>query len=119
VLACDIVEAGGLPPEIGLSTAATALEMAETLGYPAYKLTGTKALHTLLTGDPTQATSLARQALETNDDRVGRADDLATLARAHMAAGDNKAARAALGEAEKTVPWWPRVAATRARLDIS
>ncbi|MFC7617096.1 hypothetical protein ACFQV2_30400 [Actinokineospora soli] len=117
-LACETVEAGQLDPAIGLPTAVTAMESAEALGYPSYKLTGTKALHALLTGEVERAIGLARRAVETNDDRIGRADDLATLARAHMADHDNRSARAAIAEAEKAVPWWPRVKATRARLDV-
>ena len=75
-------------------------------------------MHALLLGDCPKAILLARMAADSGDDRLGRADDLATLARAHMAAGDNQAARAALGEAERLVPWWPRVAGTRVRLEV-
>jgi hypothetical protein len=50
---------------------------------------------------------------------LGRADHLATLARAYMAAGDNSAARRTLAKAERLVPWWPRVALTRRRLDLA
>ncbi|WP_152552090.1 tetratricopeptide repeat protein [Actinokineospora spheciospongiae] len=117
-LACATVEAGHLDAELGLGTAVQAFENAETLGYPAHKLNGSRALHELLLGNTGKAISLARLAADSGDDRLGRADDLATLARAHMAAGDNRAARAALGEAERLVPWWPRVAATRSRLDL-
>ncbi|MGW5052007.1 tetratricopeptide repeat protein [Actinokineospora sp. NPDC004072] len=118
-LACDTVEAGLLDPAVGLPTAANALDAAETLGYPAYKLTGTKAQHALLTGDTAQAITLARRAVETNDDPLSRADDLITLARAHMAAHDNRSARAAVAEAEQIAAWWPRVQRTRARLDVT
>lgn len=117
-LACATVEAGQLDPELGLRTAEHAIEAAETLGYPKYKLAGPRALHRLLRGDVEQAIVLARSAARSGDDRLGRADDLATLALAHMAAGDNAAAREAIVEAEKLVPWWPRVARTRARLDV-
>ncbi|CRK58952.1 hypothetical protein [Alloactinosynnema sp. L-07] len=117
-LACATVEAGHLDPEVGLSTAGQAIENAMTLGYPKHKLNGSRALHELLSGNAEQAIVLARLAAELGDDRLGRADDLATLARAHMTAGDNRAARLALTEAEKLVPWWPRVASTRSRLDI-
>ncbi|WP_436501899.1 hypothetical protein [Actinokineospora sp. HUAS TT18] len=117
-LACATVEAGQLDPELGLSTAAQAIENATTLGYPKHKLNGSRALHELLSGNAEQAIALARLAAELGDDRLGRADDLATLARAHMTAGDNRSARQALAEAEKLVPWWPRVAAARSRLDI-
>ncbi|WP_285509389.1 hypothetical protein [Actinokineospora sp. NBRC 105648] len=118
-LAYATVEAGHLEPELGLGTAAQALENAETLGYPTHKLNGSRALRELLAGNTEQAISLARLAADSGDDRLGRADDLATLARAYMAAGDNRAARQALDEAERIVPWWPRVAITRTRLDLA
>jgi hypothetical protein len=118
-LACATVEAGQLDPELGLSTASNALDNAATLGYPAYKLNGVRALHALLRGDVDQAIALAGRAAEAGDNLVVRADDLATLARAHMASGDNRAARAVLTEAEKLASWWPRVAGTRSRLEVS
>lgn len=65
-----------------------------------------------------RAVGLARLAAEGTDHGLSRADDLATLARAHMGGGDNRAARAVLAEAEALAAWWPRVAATRARLEI-
>jgi len=117
-LTCATVEAGQLAPEIGLSTAAQAIDNAMTLGYPKHKLNGSRALYELLSGNTEQAIGLARLAADQGDDRLGRADDLATLARAHMTAGDNRSARVALAEAEKLVPWWPRVATTRSRLDV-
>jgi len=117
-LACATVEAGQLDSELGLSTATQAMENAETLGYPSYKLNGARALVALLRGNLDRAITLARLAAGSGDDMLGRADDLATLARAHMAAGDNRAARQVLGEAEKLVPWWPRVAGTRSRLEV-
>ncbi|WP_018682237.1 hypothetical protein [Actinokineospora enzanensis] len=117
-LAYATVEAGQLEAEIGLGTAAQALENAETLGYPGYKLNGCRALRELLSGNADRAVVLARLAADSGDDRLGRADDLATLARAYMAAGDNRAARAAIEEAEHVVAWWPRVAVTRERLDL-
>jgi hypothetical protein len=117
-LACTTVEAGQLDAELGLSTATTAMTNAETLGYPSYKLNGARALLALLRGNLDRAISLARQAAGTHDDVIARADDLATLARAHMAAGDNRTARRVLTEAERLVPWWPRVAATRSRLEV-
>lgn len=117
-LACTTVEAGQLDSELGLSTASTAMDNAETLGYPSYKLNGARALLALLRGNLDRAISLARLAAGSTDDMLARADDLATLARAHMAAGNNKAAREVVAEAEKLVPWWPRVAGTRSRLEV-
>jgi hypothetical protein len=117
-LACATVEAGQLDAELGLSTASTAMSNAETLGYPSHRLNGARALLALLRGNSDRAISLARLAAGCCDDVIDRADDLATLARAHMAAGDNRTARAVLTEAERLVPWWPRVAATRSRLEV-
>jgi hypothetical protein len=117
-LACATVEAGQLDSELGLSTASTAMDNAETLGYPSHRLNGCRALLALLRGNLDRAISLARLAAGSGDDVIGRADDLATLARAHMAAGDNRTARQVIGEAEKLVPWWPRVAGTRSRLEV-
>jgi tetratricopeptide (TPR) repeat protein len=117
-LACTTVEAGQLDSELGLSTASTALDNAETLGYPSHKLNGSRALIALLRGNLDRAISLARLSAGSSDDIIARADDLATLARAHMAAGDNRAARQVVAEAEKLVPWWPRVVGTRSRLEV-
>jgi hypothetical protein len=72
----------------------------------------------LLRGNLDRAISLARLSAGSSDDVIARADDLATLARAHMAAGDNRAAREVVAQAEKLVPWWPRVAGTRSRLEV-
>jgi tetratricopeptide (TPR) repeat protein len=118
-LACVTVEAGQLDATLGLSTASNALENAATLGFPSYKLNGVRALHALLRGDLAEAVTLAGRAAEAGEDLLGRADDLATLARAHMASGDNRAARAAITEAERLAAWWPRVAGTRSRLEVS
>lgn len=117
-LAASAVEAGQVPAEAALPTARQALSDAVQLGYPSFKLDGTRAVLALLDGDPEAAARLARTAADGSDHMLGRADDLATLARAKMAGGDNRAARAALAEAEALASWWPRVAATRSRLDL-
>jgi hypothetical protein len=118
-LACATVEAGQLDAELGLSTASQAIENAAALGYPSYKLNGARAMVELLRGNLKEAISLARLAAGAGDDLLARADDLATLARAHMAAGDNRTAREVIGEAEKLAKWWPRVANTRTRLEVA
>lgn len=118
-LACATVEAGQLESELGLSTASQAMANAAALGYPNYKLNGTRAMVELLRGNLKEAITLARLAAGAGDDLLARADDLATLARAHMAAGDNRTARQVLGEAEKLAKWWPRVAGTRNRLEVA
>jgi tetratricopeptide (TPR) repeat protein len=118
-LACVTVEAGQLDAELGLPTAVNALANAATLGYPGYKLNGVRALLALLSGKTEEAIALATRAADAGDTPLVRADDLATLARAHMASGDNRAARAALTEAEKLASWWPRVAGTRSRLEVT
>jgi hypothetical protein len=118
-LACATVEAGQLDAEVGLKTASQAIENAAALGYPNYKLHGARAMVELLRGNLKEAISLARLAAGTGDDLLARADDLATLARAHMAAGDNRTARQIIGEAEKLAKWWPRVANTRTRLEVA
>lgn len=118
-LTCATVEAGQLDVELGLSTASQALANAAVLGYPNYRLNGVRALMELLRGNLDQAISLARLAVGAGDDLLVRADDLATLARAHMASGDNRTARQVLREAEKLASWWPRVAGTRTRLEVA
>jgi hypothetical protein len=118
-LACATVEAGQLDAEVGLSTASQAIENAAALGYPNYRLNGARAMVELLRGNLKEAIALARQAAGAGDDLLARADDLATLARAHMAAGDNRTARQVIGEAEKLAKWWPRVAKTRTRLEVA
>jgi hypothetical protein len=117
-LTAAAVEAGELPAEVGVPAAQRALDGARELGYPSYRLTGTLGLIALVTGDPATAARLAEQGAELGDSPLGRADDLATVARAHMAAGDNAAARAALARAESLAGWLPRVRTTRERLDI-
>ncbi|MFC0433106.1 hypothetical protein [Kutzneria buriramensis] len=118
-LAAAAVEAGQLEPELGLGWAERAITDAEQLAYPSYKLNGAKALVEVLRGNVSKAITLANSAIALGNDALGRADDLATLARAHMAAGDNATARLTLVEAERIAPWWPRVAQIRARLDVS
>jgi hypothetical protein len=113
------VEAGQLTAEDGLPVAACALYEAIELGKPSYKLHGVRALIALQAGEPQLAVQLARLACKHNGGSLGRADNLATLARAYMAAGDNSAARRTLAKAERLVPWWPRVALTRSRLDLA
>lgn len=113
------VEAGQLDAHDGLPVAARALNEAVELGKPSYMLDGVRALIALLAGDPQLAVRLARTACRNNDGSLHRADDLATLARAYMAAGDNSKARKTLAKAERLVPWWPRVAVTRSRLDLA
>lgn len=118
-LAAAAVEAGQLETELGLGWAERAITDAEQLAYPAYKLNGAKALVEVLRGNVSKAIALANAAIELGNDALGRADDLATLAQAQMAAGDNVTARLTLGEAERIAAWWPRVARIRARLDVS
>lgn len=113
------VEAGEAPAEVVLPIAREAVTDAEQLGFPAYKLQGTLAVLALIDGDAARAVNLARGAVAVTDHALSRADDLATLARALMAAGDNASARDALAQAEAIAPWWPRVAATRSRLQVT
>jgi len=116
---CATVESGQLDSEVGLTTASQAIENAAALGYPNHRLNGARAMVALLRGNPKDAIVLARQSASTADDVLCRADDLATLARAHMAAGDNRTARQVLTEAERLAGWWPRVATTRTRLEVA
>lgn len=118
-LACATVESGQVDTEVGLTTASRAIENAAALGYPNYRLNGARAMVALLRGELKEAITLARLAASAADDVLDRADDLATLARAHMAAGDNRTARQVLTEAEKLARWWPRVATTRTRLEVA
>lgn len=118
-LTCATVESGGLDLETGLVAACLAIENATALGYPRHRLNGARAMVELLRGNPKEAMTLARLAASATDDVLCRADDLATLARAHMAAGDNRTARLVLLEAEKLARWWPRVAVTRSRLEVA
>ncbi|MBP2476873.1 hypothetical protein JOF53_005745 [Crossiella equi] len=118
-LTANAVEVGQLDAATGLPTALQAVTDAEELGYPASKLAGTKALLALLSGNAGRAASLARTGARQSRATLTRADDLATLARALMATGDNRGARVVLDEAETLAPWWPRVANTRARLSVT
>lgn len=113
------VEAGEAPAELIVPIARDAVADAERLGFPPYKLHGTKAVLALVDGDASRAVSLARSAVAVTDHAISRADNLATLARALMATGDNAAAREVLTQAEAIAPWWPRVASTRTRLEVS
>ncbi|GAA0533845.1 hypothetical protein GCM10011581_07330 [Saccharopolyspora subtropica] len=113
------VEAGQLPAETLLPTAKKALQDAVELGYPEFELRGTNGLLALLEGDAETAVRLAATGAEYNHTPLSRADDLATLARAHMACRNNAAAREALARAEELAPWSPRVAETRQRLSVA
>lgn len=114
----NAVEGGQVPAEVGLPAAKRAVEGAVQLGYPRHRCSGTLAQVALLEDDHATALALANQARQTSEDGLDRADALATMARAQMAAGDNAAARATLVEARRLAAWMPRVAATTARLDI-
>lgn len=113
------VEAGQLPAEIGLPTAARAVDGAISFGLPRYRLLGTLAQLALLQGDSAEAVRMGRESADGAEDSLGRADSLATVARGLMAAGDNAAAREVLAEASALAGWLPRVTATSARLEIS
>ncbi|GAA1348140.1 hypothetical protein J7S33_21260 [Saccharothrix algeriensis] len=115
----NAMEAGQLPLDVGLGAARRASEGAAQLGYPRHRSTGTLAQLALLERDTDLAIDLATRATGSSESALGRADALATLARAQMAAGDNAAARRSLAEADALAGWLPRVAETRARLDIA
>lgn len=112
------VEAGELDADDVLPTAEKALRDAIRFGYPELHLSGTKAVQALLDGDADKSARLATLGAEYTTSPLSRADDLATLARAHMARRDNAAARRALTLAEQHAAWWPRVRRTRQRLDV-
>ncbi|WP_433264377.1 tetratricopeptide repeat protein [Actinosynnema sp. CS-041913] len=114
----NAMEAGQLPLDVGMGAAKRASEGALQLGYPKYRCTGTLAQLALLEDDTALAIELAGQAKRSSESALARADALATLARAQMAAGDNAAARRTLVEAHALAGWMPRVAETSARLDI-
>ena len=118
-LAVYAVEAGQFPSEVGLETARTMLGNAYSAGYPKHRANGTLAIMALLEGDTAKARQLAGYAAEASETALNRADDLVTIARAWMADGNNAKARELAAEAHELAGWNPRVAATRARLEIS
>lgn len=118
-LAFAAVECGQLPADEFLPVARKALDDAVDLGFPPFHLSGTQGLRALLEGNADEAARLAALGAEHDSSLLSRADDLATLARAHMARLDNAAAREALRRAEELAAWWPRVRETRARLSVS
>ncbi|MFR9729661.1 hypothetical protein ACL03H_10560 [Saccharopolyspora sp. MS10] len=113
------VEAGQLPADEVVPVAKKALADAIALGYPAYQLSGTKGVLALLEGDAEEAARLAAIGADHTTSPLSKADDLATLARAHMARRDNAAAREALARAEHHASWWPRVREVRDRLTVA
>ena len=113
------VEAGQFPEEVGLETARSMLNNAYEAGYPKHRSNGTLAIIALLEGDTAKARQLGGWAAESSENALGRADDLITVARAWMADGNNAKARELAAEAHELAGWSPRVAATRARLEIS
>lgn len=118
-LGFSAVEAGQLPAEDAMPLAKKALHDAIALGFPEFQLSGTKGLLALIEEDLDEAVRLAAIGADHNTSLLSRADDFATLARAHMARHDNPAARTALDEAETLAAWWPRVRTTRERLSVS
>ncbi|QIZ34373.1 hypothetical protein FDZ84_05985 [Saccharopolyspora sp. ASAGF58] len=113
------VEAGQLPAETLLPTAKKALDDAIRLGFPEFELSGASGLLALIEGEADRAVLLATTGADYNHSPLSRADDLVTLARAHMACHDNAAARVALAKAEELAPWSPRVVETRERLSVA
>ncbi|GHH46026.1 hypothetical protein GCM10017774_48060 [Lentzea cavernae] len=113
------VEAGQFPAEAGLGTARGMFDNAYEAGYPKHRAHGTLAIMALIEGDNAKARQLAGYSAESSENAQGRADDLITIARAWMADGDNAKAREFVAEAHELAGWSPRVAATRARLEIS
>ncbi|HUQ57077.1 hypothetical protein [Lentzea sp.] len=118
-VAVQAVEAGQFPAEVGLETARSMLGNAYEAGYPKHRANGTLAVMALIEGDTAKARQLAGSAAESSETALGRADDLITIARAWMADGNNAKAREFAAEAHELAGWSPRVAATRARLEIS
>lgn len=113
------VEAGQFPREVGLETARSMLNNAYEAGYPKHRSNGTLAVIALIEGDNARARQLGGWAAESSENALGRADDLITVARAWMADGNNAKARELVAEAHELAGWSPRVAATRARLEIN
>ncbi|WP_434439622.1 hypothetical protein [Lentzea sp. E54] len=113
------VEAGQFPAEVGLETARSMFDNAYQAGYPKHRANGTLAIMALVEGDTAKARQLAGYSAESSENAQGRADDLITIARAWMADGNNAKARELASEAHELAGWSPRVAATRARLQIS
>lgn len=118
-LGFSAVEAGQLPADDFLPVTKKALDDAIALGFPEFELSGSRGLLALIEGEHAEATRLAAIGSEHNTSPTSRADDFATLARAHMARHDNAAARKALESAEELAAWWPRVRETRDRLSVS
>jgi hypothetical protein len=117
-LAAAGAEAGQLPVAVAVPVATNAVQGAGALGLPAYRTAGVRAVLALLEGRHAEAVTLATVSAKAAPHPLEQADDLATLARALMAGGDNRAARQALERAERLAAWWPRVAATRSRLEV-
>ncbi|MDX8055919.1 hypothetical protein SK571_41640 [Lentzea sp. BCCO 10_0798] len=113
------VESGQFPAEVGLETARSMFGNAYEAGYPKQRANGTLAIMALIEGDTAKARQLAGYSAESSENAQGRADDLITIARAWMEDGDNAKAREFVTEAHELAGWSPRVAATRARLEIS
>lgn len=118
-VAAQAVESGQFPQELGLQTAKNMLENAYEAGYPQHRSNGTLALIALIEGETDKARKLATWAAESSEQALGRADELITIARAYMADGDNAKAREFVAEAHELAGWYPRVAATRARLNVT
>ncbi|MFD1146711.1 tetratricopeptide repeat protein [Saccharothrix hoggarensis] len=114
----NAVEGGQLPADVGLPAARRAVDGAMQFGYPRHRCVGTLAQLALLEDDHATAITLGTQAKHVSESGLDRADALATIARAQMAAGDNAAARETLAEAQELAGWMPRVAETSARLNI-
>ncbi|SFD70398.1 hypothetical protein SAMN04487819_102207 [Actinopolyspora alba] len=111
-------EAGQLPAADIVPTAERALHDSVRLGFPAFELSGTFGLLALSQGETAEAVRLCGTGAEYSTSTTSRADNLATLARAYMAEGENGRARETLADAERLADWWPRVRSVRERLDV-